>query len=314
MSTQIEAMFAESGLEQDDDLAGLLAPLADLAATPEPTSQLADAFLTVRVLGQRASRRARIARSAAGAAMAAAVSVTATGLAAAANTLPAPLQHRVSDFSERYLPFRFPEPTYDVVPAPPTRGKQVAPDTPADAGGGLDETGPPAVAERAPTPTGRPTRSAATPDTSSPFLDTAISRPRTTAGNSQDDSDETADPTSETPPGSSGTTPTAAPTPTALAAEAKPGGGKGEAPGKAAGTTPAKGGGGGKEDDAKADEAAAEEAKVRGVKGGEKDLGMLPLEGTDLSTLPLLPVEPADTNPVVPTLPMLPDEAPGTSD
>ena len=36
--------------------------------------------------------------------------VGATGLSAAANTLPRPLQHQVSQFSHHYLPFDLPEP------------------------------------------------------------------------------------------------------------------------------------------------------------------------------------------------------------
>ncbi|MET0839070.1 MAG: hypothetical protein ABWY19_09840, partial [Marmoricola sp.] len=49
-------------------------------------------------------------RAIAGALVLAVSGVGATGLSAAANTLPRPIQHRVHEFSKHYLPFDLPEP------------------------------------------------------------------------------------------------------------------------------------------------------------------------------------------------------------
>lgn len=123
MSTarRLEEMLADSRLDPAEQ-AGLAELLAPLAATtdraPEPSAALAalfgeaaDADLDTVVPATRAVRRWRVRTAAAGAAVVAVASVGATGLSAAANTLPSVVQHHVSQFSRHYLPFDFPEPT-----------------------------------------------------------------------------------------------------------------------------------------------------------------------------------------------------------
>lgn len=121
---QLETMTAEAGLEVADleALTGALAPLAELTDTvPAPSPELA-ALLggTVPHSGtsgapaaarsERPRRSHGVRRTAIGALVLALSGVGATGLSAAANTLPEPLQHRVSQFSHDHLPFEFPEP------------------------------------------------------------------------------------------------------------------------------------------------------------------------------------------------------------
>lgn len=108
--TRIEEMFAESGLllEEGDGLAEALAPLEQLAQDrPAPSAELAALFGQAEEVTSLAERRKR---AVAGALVLALSAVGATGLSAAANTLPRPLQHRVSEFSQHYLPFDLPEP------------------------------------------------------------------------------------------------------------------------------------------------------------------------------------------------------------
>ncbi|MEO7943831.1 MAG: hypothetical protein ABIR34_10560, partial [Marmoricola sp.] len=121
--SQLDAMLAESGLGPVDveQLTVALGPLAGLAGvTPTPSAGLLALFgeeasdVTDRdqvpriVPGGRGRGRGR--GVVAGAVVLALSGVGATGLSAAANTLPSPWQHHVSDFSRHYLPFDFPQP------------------------------------------------------------------------------------------------------------------------------------------------------------------------------------------------------------
>lgn len=121
--SQLDAMLADSGFDPDDveHLAAVLSPLAELPAeVPAPSAELLALFgeagaaggdgRTATVVPLARGRRSMVA----GALVLALSGVGATGLSAAANTLPSPLQHQVSDFSRRYLPFDFPEPTVQV--------------------------------------------------------------------------------------------------------------------------------------------------------------------------------------------------------
>lgn len=102
-----------------DDLAGLgdlvpdaaPSPSAELAALLDrPRASRAAPYGLVARLRERGRLAARRSGAASGAVVLALTGVGATGLSAAANSLPAPLQHRVSEFSRSYLPFDFPEP------------------------------------------------------------------------------------------------------------------------------------------------------------------------------------------------------------
>lgn len=126
---QLDAMLRESGLDAAGTarLAHALAPLEELADhAPAPSAAL------LLLLGEPAAEpvvpevapvaaprpvdavvvplRIRGRRAVTGALLLALSGVGATGLSAAANTLPTPWQHHVSQFSQRYLPFDFPEP------------------------------------------------------------------------------------------------------------------------------------------------------------------------------------------------------------
>jgi hypothetical protein len=117
--SQLDVMLAESqvAVDETNELRDLLAPLTDVATeAPEPSADLEVLFHEglgaavdrARVLPLGRRRRARAA--VAGAAVLALSGVGATGLSAAANTLPSPLQHQVSQFSQNFLPFNLPEP------------------------------------------------------------------------------------------------------------------------------------------------------------------------------------------------------------
>ena len=142
---RIEEMLAESGLAREEmaDVVDLLLPLEDLVDdAPAPSAELA-ALLgpeRPRPVARVGGRRSAVA----GALVLALSGVGATGLSAAANTLPRPLQHQVSQFSQNYLPFDLPEP-----PAPHRRSQGLPALTPAPTGerGGADlavDPGPPA--------------------------------------------------------------------------------------------------------------------------------------------------------------------------
>ncbi|MET0998700.1 MAG: hypothetical protein ABWX73_08320 [Marmoricola sp.] len=125
MSTsQLDAMIAESGLvgPAAEELASVLSPLALLSdeAAPTPSVELAQLFAgdaPVRTTSPEERRsiprlrgKHRTRGAVAGVVVLALSGVGATGLSAAANTLPAPWQHGVAGFSRHYLPFDFPEP------------------------------------------------------------------------------------------------------------------------------------------------------------------------------------------------------------
>lgn len=114
---QLESMLAESGLaaEAADELRAALAPLQQPdTAAPAPSEALAALFpqgeSASAPVGTVTPIRARGRRAVSGALVLALASVGATGLSAAANTLPTPWQHQVSEFAHRYLPFDLPEP------------------------------------------------------------------------------------------------------------------------------------------------------------------------------------------------------------
>jgi hypothetical protein len=118
--SQLDAMLAESGVAPDEGtgFATLLAPLTDLAAqTAVPSAELRALFdqheadsIDEQVRVPRLGRPPRGRGAVVGAVVLALSGVGGTGLSAAANTLPGPLQHEVSQFSHHYLPFNFPEP------------------------------------------------------------------------------------------------------------------------------------------------------------------------------------------------------------
>jgi hypothetical protein len=108
---RIEEMLSESGLDPElmGDVVVALTPLAEVGDVPVPSAELAKLFgaghpgrSVPALLGRR--------RAVAGVLVLALSGVSATGLSAAANTLPRPLQHGVSQFSRHYLPFDLPEP------------------------------------------------------------------------------------------------------------------------------------------------------------------------------------------------------------
>ena len=116
-SPQLESMLAESGLaaEAADELRAALAPLQQPdTSAPAPSEALAALFpqgeSASAPVGTVTPIRARGRRAVSGALVLALASVGATGLSAAANTLPTPWQHQVSEFAHRYLPFDLPEP------------------------------------------------------------------------------------------------------------------------------------------------------------------------------------------------------------
>ena len=155
---QLDALLAESGEGLDavdrahlhEELGALLTLVDD--APPAPSPELAallglpapgDAPPAVVALhrpghpAHGSRRRLTGPRGAVtGAVVLAVATVGATGLSAAANSLPAPLQRQVADLSRTYLPFDFPEPRGAVgLPLP---GAQPAPQPPVpdDAPGG----------------------------------------------------------------------------------------------------------------------------------------------------------------------------------
>ena len=118
MSVVLEEMLAESGLAREEmtDVFEVLAPLGDLPReVPTPSAELAALLGPAGTALRPSALFGRGRRGAvAGAVLLAISGVGATGLSAAANTLPRPLQERVSQFSHDYLPFDLPQP-----PPPP---------------------------------------------------------------------------------------------------------------------------------------------------------------------------------------------------
>ena len=111
---RILEMLEESGFDHDEmaEVVDALAPLDELAdRAPAPSVELA-ALLGPASSGAShpTASRSRARGAAVGAVVIALSSVGATGLSAAANTLPRPFQHEVAEFSRDYLPFDLPEP------------------------------------------------------------------------------------------------------------------------------------------------------------------------------------------------------------
>ena len=170
--SQLEQLLHECDLDPEvhDDLAGRLAALADLAdEAPTPDEALLALFgETAPPLAAASEPGAGVAspvpavvvplpvrarRLVAGVVVLAVSGVGATGLSAAANTLPAALQRQVSDFARHHLPFDLPAPPRDEEP-PLSLGSAPGPVVPtADPSG---EPGPrvrsqhPATEEHAP--------------------------------------------------------------------------------------------------------------------------------------------------------------------
>ncbi len=111
MTTTLD-LVRESGLPDEAvaELEPFVCALRELAPLEVPTPSPALAALMASPPGFRARSRRRLA--AFGVAAAALSSMTVTGVAAAANELPASAQHFVAEFSQRYLPFHFPEPRH----------------------------------------------------------------------------------------------------------------------------------------------------------------------------------------------------------
>ena len=151
---QLDALLFESGQDLDvdelaqlrDELGGLLdlvedtvptpsAGLAALLAAPtpgEPTRSAEISGGTAPVarlaIGGPPRRGSRPRGAVTGAVVLAVATVGATGISAAANSLPAPLQRHVSDLSRTYLPFDFPRPRASL-----DRGRTEEPPAPLDA-------------------------------------------------------------------------------------------------------------------------------------------------------------------------------------
>ena len=98
---RILAMLEESGFDHDEmaEVVDALAPLDELAdQAPAPSAELAALFGPARhgAVARASAPRSRARGAAVGAVVLALSSVGATGLSAAANTLPRPFQHQVA--------------------------------------------------------------------------------------------------------------------------------------------------------------------------------------------------------------------------
>ncbi len=120
---RLEEMLAQSEESERDaaELRAALTPLADLATVlPPPVEELRALFEAPQESRPDAQRtRSGPRGTVAGAVVLALAGVGATGLSAAANTLPRPWQHQMAHFSHRYLPFDLPEPAARHHPATP---------------------------------------------------------------------------------------------------------------------------------------------------------------------------------------------------
>ena len=140
--SQVVAMLAQAGVrgEEADELRAVLGPLTQLGReVPEPSAELQALFgEDSGAAGGDAARRTGRSRgrgTVAGAVVLALSGVGATGLSAAANSLPSPWQRGVSEFSRHYLPFDFPEPTAQ--PRRPDGAPGARPAVRSDRDGGL---------------------------------------------------------------------------------------------------------------------------------------------------------------------------------
>jgi len=175
-ASMIEEMVEDVREFVDGPLDGLDTLLGDLAALGEGPAPTPGPELATLLAGDPAARpvvvpfrppASRRRRLATGLAAAALTGVTLTGVAAAANELPAPVQRLVAHFSETFLPFDLPRPAGD---PPRTTSTGDAPSVlPVRAP--ADGSGSPAVERRAPAgptrhgPTSPPAGTAAATDT-----------------------------------------------------------------------------------------------------------------------------------------------------
>jgi hypothetical protein len=145
---RVRDLLAESGItDESEELVATLLSLEEglPEAAPEPSPELAALFANPG----RSASVSPLRRRPAGILVAGAVAfstVTAGGLAAAANELPPGAQSIVADFSERYLPFELPQPT-ELPDAQSGGAVERAPSQPDDpqAPAGQDAGGDPAV-------------------------------------------------------------------------------------------------------------------------------------------------------------------------
>ena len=180
MSTPVELILLEAGLPDDavTDLGPLLTALRDLEPehAPEPGPELA------RLLAAPAAptRVGAGRRSLVVAATVLGTSVTATGVAAAANELPEPAQRLVYQLSARYLPFEFPPPEPVPESEPATQPLPPAVEGPSGEGpapAASAETGIVAVGRPAGTPTAGPSAPPSAPPSSGAGMPTPTSSP-----------------------------------------------------------------------------------------------------------------------------------------
>lgn len=113
-------------MADSDGLRELLVQLRALGSGPAPVPSSELAALLAGSPLVRATRRTWLVS---GASTVAFLGVASTSWAAAANELPAPLQSVVHDFSHRYLPFQFPEPSADSAPEPGPGAPAIVPGT-----------------------------------------------------------------------------------------------------------------------------------------------------------------------------------------
>lgn len=145
---RIEEMLAEAGLDpvESADVADALAPMADLVdRAPAPSAELSALFAAGTPVRRPASFSERSRSTLAGVVVLAVSSVGATGLSAAANTLPRPFQHQVSQFSQHYLPFDLPEPSA----REPRQAADPGPDAPKRSVTGTGSSAPQALQDAA---------------------------------------------------------------------------------------------------------------------------------------------------------------------
>lgn len=176
MSTTARELLAETGLPLESAFAlePMLSAIRDLEpeSPPPPSPELA-ALLAAPAGQQRPHGDRSLPRRVAYISAAAALgSLTLTGVAAAANGLPAPAQRLVSELSERYLPITFPAPAPEVTleerpqrPEEPVPAGPVSPDDPGDTV--LEPTVAPAPSEPRPREQERPS-DVSTPEPSLP--------------------------------------------------------------------------------------------------------------------------------------------------
>lgn len=177
MSARAEDLFREADLPGED--AGALESFVDglralgEAEPPVPSPELAAMIARPSARPAGRSQRRVIALAAAATGF---CGLTVTGVAAAANELPEPAQRLVATFSERYLPFEFPQPVESpdrgpledgdpapivtpTLPVPPEEGGTTVPSGPAEPSERTPEPSP----QPSEAPTGTPTEPSQAP-------------------------------------------------------------------------------------------------------------------------------------------------------